>query len=75
MVPCYLQQTKKNESYTFKDMLLQPYESDFILAMIKEVETHESINHRKLMKKSEVKNKHKNKDNKLKTILSFWYFK
>ena len=27
------------------------------------------------MKKSEVKNKHKNKDGKLKTILSIWHFK
>ena len=56
-------------------MLLQPYESYFILAIIKEVETHESINNWKLMKNSEVKQKHKNKDDKLKTILSIWYFK
>ena len=29
---------EKNKSYTFKDMLLQPDMSDFILATIKEVE-------------------------------------
>ena len=29
---------KQNESYTFKDMLLQPDKSYFILAMIKDVE-------------------------------------
>ena len=43
--------------------------------MIKDAELHESRNHWTLMKKSEVKNKHKNKDGKLKTILSIWYFK
>ena len=25
---------EQNESYTFKDVLLQPYDSDFILSMI-----------------------------------------
>ena len=47
------------EPYTFNDMLLQPDNSCFILAKIKEVETHESRSHWKLMKKSEVNNKHK----------------
>ena len=36
MVFVYIQ--KQNKSYTFKDMLLQPDKSDFILAMIKEAE-------------------------------------
>ena len=56
-------------------MLLQPYKSDFILAMIKEVESHEARNNWTLMKNSEVNNKHKNKYGKLKTILLIWYFK
>ena len=50
-------------------MLLQPDKSDFIIAMIKEVEAHEARNHWALMKNSEVNNKHKNKDRRLKTIL------
>ena len=43
--------------------------------MIKEVEAHEAISHLTLMKNSEVNNKHTNKDGKIKTILSIWYFK
>ena len=43
--------------------------------MIKEVESYEYRIHWTLMKKIEVNNKHKNKDGKLKTILSFWSFK
>ena len=50
-------------------MLLQLEKSYFILDMIKEVEEHESISHWTIMKNSEVNNKHKNKDGKLKTIL------
>ena len=42
-------------------MLLQPDKSDFILAMIKEVESHEFRIHCTLMKNIEVNNKHKNK--------------
>ena len=37
-------------------MLLQPYKSNSILDMIKEVESHESINHWTLMKNSEANN-------------------
>ena len=66
---------EENESYTFNDMLLQLDRPYFILAIIKEVESHESRSHFTLMKKSEVNNKHKNKYGKLKTILSIWYFK
>ena len=55
-------------------MLLQPDKSDFILAMIKEVEAHKSRSHWTLMKNSEVKNHHKNKYGNLKSILSIWYF-
>ena len=50
-------------------MLLQPYKSDLVLSMIKEVEAHKARSHWTLMKKSEIKNKHKNNDGKLKTIL------
>ena len=56
-------------------MLLQPDKAYFILSMIKEAEAQESRSHWTLMKKSEVNNKHKNKDGNLKTILSIWYFK
>ena len=55
-------------------MLLKPDRSDFILAIIKEVEAHEAISHLKLMKNNEVNNKHKKTDCKRKTILSIWYF-
>ena len=43
--------------------------------MIQEVEEHEAISHWTLMKNSEVKNKQNNKDGKLMTILSIWYYK
>ena len=56
-------------------MLLQPDKSDFILATIKEVKEHKPRSYWKLMKNSEVNNKHKNKYVNLKTILSMWYFK
>ena len=56
-------------------MLLQPDKSDFILVIINEVEAHESRSRLTLMKNSEVNNKHKNKDGKLKTILSIFSFK
>ena len=42
---------KRNESYTFKDILLQPEKSYFILSIINEVEEHEAISHWILMKK------------------------
>ena len=40
-------------------MLLQPDKSNLILTMIKEVESYEAMSNWKLMKKSEVNNKHK----------------
>ena len=54
---------------------MKPEKSDFILAMIKQVELYEAINHLTLTKKSEVKNRHKNKYGKLKASLSIWSFK
>ena len=66
---------EQNESYTLKEILLQPYRLYFILAMIKEVEAHEYISHWKFMENSGVQNKHKNKYGKIKTILSIWHFK
>ena len=45
---------EQNESYNFRYMLLQPEKSDFVLAMIKEVETHKSRSHWALMKNIEV---------------------
>ena len=43
--------------------------------MIKDIEAHQSRNNWTLIKNIEAKNKHKNKDGKIKTILSIWYFK
>ena len=50
-------------------MLFQPENSDFILAIIGEVEAHEARSRWKLTKNSEGKNMHKNKDGGLKTII------
>ena len=47
----FAENKEQNESYTFKDMLLQPEKSDLIIAMIKEVKAHEAISHWTLMKK------------------------
>ena len=55
--------------------LLQLDKKYFILDMIEEVETHKSRSHWTLMENIEVKNKHKNKEWKLKTILSILSFK
>ena len=33
---------EQHESYTFKDMMLQPENSDIIISMINEVEAHEA---------------------------------
>ena len=66
---------EQNSSYIFKDMLLQPEKSDFILAVIKKVESHKSRSHWTFINNSEVNNNHKGKDSKLKTVLSIWYFK
>ena len=70
MVPWSLKKIKKHESYTFKDMLLQPDKSYFIISTIKEVEYHKAISNWTLMKNSEVNNKHKNKYGKLNNIVS-----
>ena len=66
---------EQNETYTFKDVFLQPDKSDFILAMIKEVEAHEARSHWTLMKNSEFNHKHKNTYGVIKTVLSFWSFR
>ena len=55
----FAENQEQNESYTFKDIFLQPENSYLFLAMIKEVEAHEVRSHCTLMKKSEVKNKRK----------------
>ena len=56
-------------------MLLKIEKAYFIPDIIKEVESREARKYWTLMKKSEVKNKYKNQDGELKTILSIWYFK
>ena len=68
MVPWYFQQIRKNKPYTFKDMLLQPENPNFILAMIKDVREYEARSHWTLMKNREFKNEHKRKFRKLKTF-------
>ena len=50
---------EQNESCTFKDMLLQPDKSYFILAKINEVLAHKSRSNWTFMKNSEVNNKQK----------------
>ena len=53
---------------------MQPDNSDFILAIINYFEAHEARIHWSLMINSEINNEHKNKDGKLKNILSIWSF-
>ena len=64
-----------NESYTFKEILLKPYKSNFIIYIIKEVGAHGIRINWRLMKNIEVNNKHKSKYGRLKNILSIWTFK
>ena len=52
-------------------MLLQPENLYLFLSMIKKVEACEARIHWILIKYSKVKNKHKNKDGKLKNIFPF----
>ena len=54
-------------------MLLQLYKSYLIISMIKYVEAQEYRSHWAHMKKSEVRNNHKNKYGKLKTIYQFLF--
>ena len=70
----FAENQEQNEFYIFNGMLLQPYMSYFILAITNEVEANKARSHWILMKNIEVNNKHKNKDGKIKTILSIWYF-
>ena len=57
-----------NESYTFKQMLLQDDKVDFIKAMMKEAGDHESKGHWEVVHRSE-------KPPEVKTILAIWAFK
>ena len=59
---------QQNETYTFKDAMLQDDASDFIKAMIKEISDHESNNHWTMMSRSSM-------PSNAKTILSIWSFK
>ena len=59
---------QQNETYTFKDAMLQDDASDFIKAMIKEIGDHESNNHWTMMSRSSM-------PSNAKTILSIWSFK
>ena len=57
-----------NETYTFSEMLKQPDASDFIKAMMKEANDHETRSHWTIIPRSAMP-----KD--MKTILSIWSFK
>ena len=59
----FAENQEKNDSQTFKYLLLQQHKSDFILSMTKEVEAHDSISHWAFRKK-------KKNDGNLKPILS-----
>jgi hypothetical protein len=65
---CYAAITNENDSYTFKNMLQQPDKAEFVKAMTKEVEAHESREHWTAMLRKDMP-----KD--AKTILSIWSFK
>eukprot|EP00957_Ditylum_brightwellii_P089375 6805353-Ditylum_brightwellii.AAC.1 len=45
---------QQNETYTYCDMLKQPDDKDFIRAMLKEIEVHESREHWTLMRRDNV---------------------
>ena len=55
----FTENQEQNKSYTFKDVLLQPYRSDFIPATVKEVELHKTRSHWTFTKNSEFKNNNK----------------
>ena len=58
---------ENNEVYTFREAMNQDDSADFVRAMVKEVEDHESRNHWTMVPRSETDGK--------KTILSIWSFK
>ncbi len=59
---------QQNETYTFKDAMLQDDHVDFIKAMLKEIDDHESNNHWTMIERSSM-------PATAKTILSIWSFK
>ena len=63
-----LAEKENNESYTFGQMLKQPDSADFIHAMIKEADNHESRDHWDVVP-------HWEKPPDVKEILYIWVFK
>jgi hypothetical protein len=61
-------QAEQNEVYTFKEAMKQDDAKDFIQAMTKEIDDHESRNHWTMMLRSDM-------PVNAKTILSIWSFK
>ena len=59
---------QQNETYTFKDALLQDDAADFIKAMVKEIDDHEKNNHWTMVPRSSM-------PSGTKTILAIWSFK
>lgn len=57
-----------NDTYTFKQMLLQEDKNDFIMAMKKEIEDHEERNHWDIMLRKDL-------PPGIKTIMAIWSFK
>jgi len=59
---------QQNETYTFKDAMLQDDSDAFIKAMVKEISDHEENNHWTMIPRSDM-------PTSAKTILSIWSFK
>ena len=59
---------ENNESYTFKEMLRQPDAADFVQAMIKETDDHETRGHWEVIPRWE-------KPKGEKTVMGIWSFK
>ena len=64
----FMEEKENNDTYTYKEMLKQPDSTDFIQAMIKEVQDHEQRNHWTVIPRHQV-------PKGVKTILAIWSFK
>ena len=64
----YYTENSENESYTFKQMLQQDDKNEFIQAMLKEIQDHETREHWHLFERNKIPKGHK-------TILAVWSFK
>ncbi len=67
-VSAYATALADNECYTYRDAMKQPDRADFVRAMVKEVDDHETREHRKMMLRSDM-------PEGAKTIMAIWSFK